>query len=133
MAGRVVPETQLTEDEAAQQGAEADKVRDGVCVRGPCSLAPVLGGPKGLTMRARLAARITGLSFVCLAVWPAVAEDVAGSICIAPLPKKVEEADRLASQAVGGDSTSTSLQLRSINAREYPCPRRRPSRWTRCS
>ena len=25
---------------------EADKVRDGVCGRGPCSLAPVLAGPK---------------------------------------------------------------------------------------
>jgi hypothetical protein len=31
-------------DSAAQQGAEADKVREGACVRGPCSLAPVLGG-----------------------------------------------------------------------------------------
>jgi hypothetical protein len=28
-----------------EQGAEADKVREGVCVRGPCSLAPVLDGP----------------------------------------------------------------------------------------
>jgi hypothetical protein len=30
---------------AVEQGAEADKVREGVCVRGPCSLAPVFSRP----------------------------------------------------------------------------------------
>jgi hypothetical protein len=47
-------------------------------------------------MRAPVAAVLTGVAFTAMATFPSFAEDIVGSICIAPLPEKVEEADRMA-------------------------------------